>query len=259
VLRTPRGSALISTIVRTLGFAAALITAVVTPAAAYVTDSGTHAPPTTGEYAYYSTFGSFGPDRPGFLGAGQTYVDPVFGSTVRRLTNDMGRESSSDIYGRNGYFNADGTLMFHNAGTSKTIINTTTGAVVRSNVPGNYDGSFAPDDPDTWYYFNGASLAKYSVATGTTSTVKTFSATLGALGGSVDWIDRTGRYMVLNIGGSARVWDKQADLLYAGAVPGNAGDGWVGISPDANTSCPRSTRSARTPSTTRRNRSTPRA
>src|SRR5688572_27000710 len=202
-------------------------------ASAYLTDAASHPPPTSGAYAYYSTYGSFGPDRAGFLGVGQTYVDPVFGSTVRRLTNDMGRESSSDIYGRNGYFNGNGALMFHNAGTSNTIVNTTTGAVVRSNVPGNYDGSFAPDDPDTWYYFSGSSLRKYSVATGTTSLVKTFSATLGALGGSVDWIDRTGRYMVLNIGGSARVWDQPADLLYAGAVPGNAGDGWVRISPDA--------------------------
>ncbi len=213
----------------------ALVAAVLMPATAwaYLTDAASHPPPTSGAYAYYSTFGSFGPDRAGFPGAGQTYVDPVFGSTVRRLTNDMGRESSSDIYGRNGYWSSDGTLMFHNAGSSKTIVNTTTGAVVRSNVPGNYDGSFAPDDPDTWYYFSGSSLRKYSVATGTTSLVKTFSATLGALGGSVDWIDRTGRYMVLNIGGSAQVWDKQADVLYTGAVPGNAGDGWVGISPDA--------------------------
>jgi hypothetical protein len=224
---------LISTIVRTLGFAAALITAVVTPAAAYVTDAGTHPPPTSGSYAYYSTYGTFGPDRPGFPGVGQTYVDPVFGSTVRRLTNETSHEPGSDIYGKNGFWNADGTLMFHNNGSAKTIINTTTGAVVRPDVPGNFDGSFAPDDPDTWYYFSGASLRKYSVATGTTSLVKTFPATLGALGGSVDWVDSTGRYMVLSMGNGSRVWDKQDDVLYAGTVPGNAGDGWVGISPDA--------------------------
>jgi hypothetical protein len=214
----------------------ALITAallVPTMASAYLTDAASHPPPTSGAYAYYSTYGSFGPDRPGFPGAGQTYVDPVFGSTVRRLTNQMGQPSRSDIYGKNGFWNADGTLMFHNDGNAKTIINTTTGALVRSEVPGNFDGSFAPDDADTWYYFSGASLQKYSVATGTSSVVKTFAATLGALGGSVDWVDRTGRYMVLNIGGQARVWDKQDDVLYAGAVPGDAGDGWVGISPDA--------------------------
>jgi Big-like domain-containing protein len=200
---------------------------------AYLTDAASHPPPTSGPYAYYSTYGSFGPDQTGFIGKGQAFIDPVFGSTIRRLTNETDRESNSDIYGKNGFWNSDGTLMFHNAATSKTIIDTTTGALVRSNVPGNYDGSFAPDDPDTWYYFSGASLRRYSVATGTTSLVKTFSATLGALGGSVDWVDRTGRYMVLNIGGTARVWDKQEDVLYEGAVPGNAGDGWVGISPDA--------------------------
>jgi hypothetical protein len=62
--------------------------------------------------------------------------------------------------------------------------------------------------------------------------VKTFSGTLGALGGSTDWIDNSGRYMVLNIGGSVRVWDKQSDVLYAGALAGDVGEGWAGISPD---------------------------
>ena len=215
----------------------ALVAAVLlvpTMAWAYLTGAASHPPPTTGAYAYYSTYGSFGPDQAGFIGKGQTFIDPVFGSTIRRLTNDVGQEQSySDIYGKNGFWNADGTRMYHNTPAGRTIIDTTTGATVRSNVPGNFDSSFAPDDPDTWYYFSGASLRKYSVATGTTSLVKTFSATLGALGGSVDWVDRTGRYMVLNIGGQARVWDKQDDVLYAGPVPGNAGDGWVGISPDA--------------------------
>src|SRR5687767_2480877 len=197
----PRGSALISTIVRTLAFAVALITAVVTPAAAYVTDAETHAPPVSGAYAYYSTFGTFGPDRPGFPGRGQTYVDPVFGSTIRRLTNEVGQAADNDIYAKNGFWNSNGTRMLHRSPTDRTIIDTTTGAVVRSNVPGNFDGSFAPDDPDIWYYFNGANLEKLSVATGTTSVVKTFPGTLGALGGSTDWIDNSGRYMVLNIGG----------------------------------------------------------
>ncbi len=224
---------MISTIVRTLGFAAALITAVVTPAAAYVTDSVTHAPPTTGAYAYYSTFGTFGPDRAGFPALGQTFVDPVFGSTIRRLTSETGQASSSDIYAKNGFWNSDGTRMLHrNPTDDRVIIDTTTGAVVRSNVPGDFDGSFAPDDPDTWYYFNGANLEKFSVATGTTSVVKTFPGTLGGLGGSTDWVDNSGRYMVLNIGGSVRVWDKQSDVLYAGALAGNVGAGWAGISPD---------------------------
>ena len=215
-------------IVRALGLAVVLIAALVASATAYVTDTATHAPPTTGAFA----LGVFAPDRAGFPGIGQTFVDPVFGSTIRRLTNEQGRRSESDIYGKNGFWNADGTRMFHNDGHGKQILDTTTGAAVRAPVPGNFDGSFAPDDADTWYYFEGASLMKLSVATGATSVVKTFAGTLDYLGGSTDWVDRSGRYMVLNIGGSLRVWDKHADVLYEGALPGDVGTGWAGISPD---------------------------
>ena len=58
---------------------------------AFLTDTASHPPPTTGGQAYYNTYGSFGPDQPGFPGKGQSYVDPVFGSTVNRLTNEVGR------------------------------------------------------------------------------------------------------------------------------------------------------------------------
>jgi hypothetical protein len=122
--------------------------------------------------------------------------------------------------------------MFHNDGQDKQIVDTTTGAVVRAPVPGNFDGSFAPDDADTWYYFEGSSLNKLAVSTGVTSVVKTFAGTLDYLGGSTDWIDRTGRYMLLNIAGSLRVWHKQDDVLYEGALPGDMGAGWAGIAPD---------------------------
>src|SRR5262245_597074 len=49
---------------------------------AFLTDTASHPPPTTGGQAYYNTYGNFGPDQPGFPGKGQSYVDPVFGSTV---------------------------------------------------------------------------------------------------------------------------------------------------------------------------------
>jgi hypothetical protein len=207
----------------------ALIAGLGAPALAYVTDAATHAPPTAGALA----IGAFTPDQSAFPRVGQTFVDPMFGSTIRRLTNELGRPSVSDIYGKNGYWNADGTRMFHNDGNGKQILDTATGAVVRAPAPGNFDGSFAPDDADTWYYFEGASLKKFSVSTGATSLVKTFASTLGYLGGSTDWVDRSGRYMLLNVGGSLRVWDKQADVLYAGAIPGNVDTGWAGIAPDA--------------------------
>jgi hypothetical protein len=214
--------------IRAVFFAAALITALAAPATAWLTDTATHAPPTTGTFAV----GVFTPDRAGFPGVGQSFVDPVFGSTIRRLTNERGRPSVSDIYGKNGFWNKDGTRMFHNDGNGKQILDTTTGAVVRAPVPGNFDGSFAPDDADVWYYFDGARLKKLSISTGATSVVKTFTGVLGYLGGSTDWVDRSGRYMLLRIGNSLRVWDKQADVLYDGALPVDVGTGWAGMSPD---------------------------
>src|SRR5256714_4443345 len=82
-------------------------------AAGYVTDSVVHAPPSSGTYAYYSTYGVFGPDQSAFPRQGESFVDPVFGSTIKRLTSETGQQSDSEIYSKNGYFNADGTLVHH--------------------------------------------------------------------------------------------------------------------------------------------------
>jgi hypothetical protein len=65
--------------------------------------------------------------------------------------------------------------------------------------------------------------------------VHAFDKALGGLGGSVDWIDNSGRYMVLNIDGIVKVWD--GVNLYGSAQAVNANDviakgGWIGMSPD---------------------------
>src|SRR6185436_18755627 len=157
---------------------------------AFLTDTASHTPPTTGGQAYYNTYGNFGPGQPGFPAKGQSFVDPVFGSTVNRLTNEVGRQSFSDIYSKNGYFNADNTLMIHNTPTGRQLINPATGAVVRPSVPGNDNSSFDPVDPDVWwwYAFGGTTLNRYSVSAGTSTVVKTFSQPIGNNGGSIDWI-----------------------------------------------------------------------
>lgn len=114
-------------------------------------------------------------------------------------------------------------------------MNTTTGAVVRADVPGCWRASFSPVDPDILYYPSGSELRAYAVSTGTTSLVKDFGATLNTLGGSLDYIDRTGRYFVLAIGDLVQVWDRQEDTLYAGGLDAQAvGTGWVAMSPDAS-------------------------
>src|SRR2546425_3135129 len=204
-------------------------------AAQGLTDSATHAPPTTGSVPY-SPPGTWLPGQPGFPVVGQTYVDPVFGTTIRRLTNDFPNQSFSDIYANNGYWNADGTYWYHRRGSGWVILDTATGAIVRSGVPGTStsDGlvEFDPVDPDVYYYYSGAQLRRYSVSAGTSSVVKTFPATLAGLGGSVDYVDRTGRYFLVNYSGALHIWDKQTDTIYSGSIPTSLGAGWAGISPD---------------------------
>ncbi len=170
---------------------------------------------------------------------GQTFADPTFGTTIRRLSDVFPGIGSSLIYGINGLWNADETLYAHNVDTHGTvdIINTTTGAVVAPRVPFSPAGNseFDPVNPDVFYYWRGANLFQYSVSRHSSTLVKTFDGELGSLGGSADYIDRTGQYFLLNIGGQLKVWDKKNDTLFFGSIPASTYDtsgGWAGISPD---------------------------
>jgi hypothetical protein len=199
-----------------------------------------------------SDYGVFGPGAKRFPAAGGGYKDPVFETTVRRITDEYGdgtspQPSNSDIYSKNGFWSADGKLMFHNTMTGKTIVNAATGALVAS-VEGEhdykgFDGSFAPDDAPgeyRWYYLSGSMLRQYVITEAgvkSESLVKDFkelrARKLGLLGGSVDWIDNSGQKMVLNLDGKIRVWNNETKMLYSGSV-GAAGADWIGISPNGN-------------------------
>ena len=198
-----------------------------------LTDTATHLPPSSGLYAY----NSFKPGTTGFPTLGQTYVDPVFGSTIRRITADYPKQTETQIYSANGWWNADSTLFVHRAAGAYRAINATTGALV-SVLPTSsliYDNSFDPVNPSIWYYFSGSSIRQYNVTTGADALVKTFPATLESLGGSADWIDRTGRYWLVVYSGAAHIWDKQTNTIYSGSVNvSGIGGGWVGITPSGN-------------------------
>jgi hypothetical protein len=199
-----------------------------------LTSTSTLAPPTSGPYAY----ATWNPTDPVFPSVGASYVDPVFGLTVTRLSDGAGGTGSGIIYGVNGRWNADGTRYMHDSpATGVDIINAITGAVTHSNVPYPYtttdEVSFDPIDSDLYYYTNGVNLMQYRLSTTTSTVLKTFPATLGGLGQSGDWIDRTGRWFALNIGGMIRLWDKQRNVLYAGSAPiTEIPPGWAGITPD---------------------------
>jgi hypothetical protein len=205
----------------------------------YLTGSASHVPPMTGTYHY----NNFQPGTTGHPAVGSTYVDPVFSETILRLTANTAEHSGENIYGRNGYHNADGTMMFHwLLGNACYVISTTTGSVLYSNIPTGvaaYEISFDPLDPDAYYYFSGANLVRRVLSTSTNTTIHTFPAALETLGGSVDWISANGRYFSLawNAGDGVkiRVYDKQTDTIYTGAVAGFvAGGGWAAITPNAS-------------------------
>jgi hypothetical protein len=204
-------------------------------ACGYITDSAVHPPPACGAYAY----DTFTPAQVGFPATGQSYVDPVFGETLLRLSSFYPSTGGSGIiYGINGLWNADGTrYLHHNPSNQVDVINTTTGAVVRANVPyatgTNQATSFAPDNPDIFYYTSGTILKSYSITSNTSSNVKTFGGTLSGLASSADWIDTTGRYFLLNIAGQLTMWDKTSDILFTGTIAFVAGNTpWAGLSPD---------------------------
>src|SRR3989338_1252490 len=90
-----------------------------------VDDGLSHPPPATGTFAYNSFVP---PNTPG-----ASYVDPVFGSTVRRLS---ATGATDDIYSRNMKWNADGTRFLRsaiiNGGNYFNVTYTATGTVTHS-------------------------------------------------------------------------------------------------------------------------------
>lgn len=214
----------------------------VQPCAAFLSDTGTHAPPTSGTYAY----DTWTPAHPAFPDVDASYIDPVFGEGLWRVTDiypGTGTSGSGILYGINGLWNADMTAYLHDSPGGVDLIDPLTGALLRANVPYPYTTtdavSFDPVTPALYYYTSGTQLKSYNISTATSATVMTFSAPLRGLGQSADWIDRTGRYFLLNHGNQLRLWDKQANVLYSGGIPVPTGangipPGWAGLSPDGN-------------------------
>src|SRR6476661_2000357 len=141
-----------------------------------ITDSLTHPPPATGSYAY-----------DGFVLAnagGAIFVDPVFGSAIRRLTTD---HQPDDIYAHNGMWNADATKYLHGG----MVVDTVTGQVTHTVPRGAYtgDSSFDPINPNLYYYSSGSAIHRVTLnANGTTSDAVFYSAsgTIDSLGQSMN-------------------------------------------------------------------------
>lgn len=199
-------------------------------------DTAAHAPPTTGQYAY----NTWNVNDGNFPAIGGTWVDPVFGATIRRLQNDT---AGSDMYSHH-WINSDSTWGFGDRGV---VIDMVTGEILYSDseVPvqgGNESADICwhPTEPHKYFRFNGAALVERDLVAQSDNTVHTFSGTLAPLGGSVNFVSADGNIFVVRPGGAgsaARVYNRSLNLLYTGNIAeGTAGDNnnWVGISPDGN-------------------------
>jgi len=224
-----------------------VLLATVATAVAFISDTipgfgVVYAPPATGTYAY----NSFVPaNTPGF-----SYTDPVFNQTVRRLTTDHGKD---DIYGRNMWWNANETRYLHaTAAGTLSVISVATGVVTHSGIPSGgpfaADAGFDPVDPNALYYYGANGIHRVTLQasppgfwTDALYWAPPGGASLNKLGGSINWLDRTGRYMVVRYGPepSVYVYDRQnlAAGPYANPIDGHYVDSpcnsYVGISPDA--------------------------
>jgi hypothetical protein len=213
---------------------------------AALTDAGVYAPPASGSFAY----NSFVP----LPIPGDAYVDPIFGETVRRLTDDHGQD---DLYARNMWWNADATRYVHRTGNLAgkadgwDVIDVATGLVIHSGIPfGSFpeDGGFDPIDPDVLYYLvenRGDGRGEIHQITleprGAWSDTVYFTAPgpLAGLGGSMNWVDAGGRYMLVRYGPEPSVHLYDRSDLTAGPY-GNPIDArryvdagaYLGLSPD---------------------------
>jgi hypothetical protein len=207
-----------------------------------IDDGLSHPPPATGAYAY----NSFALPNTG----GASYIDPVFGSTVRRLTTD---HRADDSYARNMWWSTDGKRYMHRApdGTANSdffdIIDTATGAVTHRGIPIGSDAGdsgFDSANPNVLYTFSGSTIFATTLnGDGTWSQTPFFTApggaTIGNLGGTINWMDADGRYMIVRYGPepSVYLYDKQnmAAGPYANPIDGSKTidtGSYLGLTPD---------------------------
>ena len=195
-----------------------------------LTDALIHPPPATGPLAY----NSFVPP----VTQGASYVDPVFGTTVRQLTTD---HVNDNIYARNMWWNADETRYLH----FSKVIEVATGRVTHTGIPlgtSSADVGFDPVDSNVLYYLSGNQIRKVTLQAGGTWTDTlyfTAPAPLQTLGGTLNWLDASGRYMLVRYGVEPSVYLYDRQNLGAGpyANPLNGtntigADHYIGITPD---------------------------
>jgi len=193
-------------------------------------------PPATGPFAY-NTFVPLA-----------NYADPVHGTTVRRITADHGRD---DLYGRNMCWSADGRRYLHRTQgvpgkrDAWDVIDVASGAVTHTGIPFGTiaaDGGFDAAISSMLFVLNGNEIRRIVLQPDGRWTDMVYfimHEPLRELGGSINWFDASGQYMLVRYGPepSVRLYDRLnlSEGPYANPIDAsNTIDrgSYLGLSPD---------------------------
>lgn len=216
--------------------------------AAFLTDSASHPPPSSGTYIY-SPPGTFWPNNSPFPGAGGSYLDPVFNETVKRLTDTYSGGWAEMVYMITKisadstyyiYTDINGWTFVHNMSDTSQVAGT--GQEDFGGAGGGY-GQFSLNDDDIIYYITGSNLRQYEVSTDTHSTIKGFGASLDN-GGSLNFSARVqaasgatsggDRYFLGTTSSALRFYDAQEDVFYSNQPSRCSGFDFTTIAPDGS-------------------------
>ncbi len=205
-----------------------------TPGFAYLADGAVHIP------FQYST--ALPPE------AGSRFTDPVFGTTVRRVSNALATPNAA-FTGRNLIFvmNEYATMTPFNQDNSRLLLLHQSyfalydggGSYIRDlplEIHSRTEPRWSRNEPDVLYYVNGNQLKRYNVATGAASVVRTFTEYASIYGGGESDIGFDGNHFVF-VGDSRDVFVYEISTDTKGTVLDTTGLGGfdsVYITPDDN-------------------------
>ncbi len=210
---------------------------------AFLTDKDIHPPPSDGTYQYSPSGSALTCTfckGAGVPGSGGSYVDPVFGETIKTITNHWPYSSQYPqeqlmysnqllISKNNTYIAAQDiytNIIFHYVSDGSVYWDNNV-----THQVGSQDAGFDPSDDDTFYFYAGSSLKKATLSTKTVSTIHTFSGSVNN-GGSARIVDNSGRYFVAAVGSTAYAYDRVANVVYPGVSVGRIDE--IAMAPNAS-------------------------
>lgn len=168
--------------------------------------------------------------RPGYL---QTVTDPVFGTTITRITDESMNLGSNQYlqhhYSKDQPWNSDMTLIKLKG--TRAILDAKTYQVFKKP-SGKGESRWSTVDPNIMFYVNGNQFRKWNVRSDADTLLHTFSEGALEIGPYEGNISVGDRYVVLTVGTLAIVYDIVNDVIIAAKDLGPID--WATISQSGN-------------------------